>query len=1171
MKRKMKRFSAIILSFVMVLSLLVIAPVNASAKEFAGEIIPTVRYKVHRQTYGWEKDWKADGQSSGTVGEGKRLESIKIELDTYGYDLGIKYRTHIQSFGWEKEWRTNGQLSGTEGKAKRLEAIQIELTGADAEMFNVYYRVHAQSYGWMGWAKNGEYAGTASQGKRLEAIEIVIVPAWYSLSDMGYQGSLGCAFVDVAKTSSTPGTGMVSYMTHVQSYGDQKWVADGSVAGTFGEAKRLEQISIKVDNSKLGGYTGGITYKTHVQSYGWMDWVSNGAKSGTSGQGKRLEGIKIKLTGTLATHYDVYYRVHAQSYGWLGWAKNGEASGTEGYAKRLEAIQVVVVPKGTEAPNNLPAAAGASPFVSKTGGCSDKVVADDTLYIYSWNDEFEQRMNYFYEKYPQYADKVACINLDLSGTGEEYPNKIKQLYKQGGDTVPSLVVADADVLHNFVEEHDFYVPMSDLGITAGDYANAYAYTVDYATIDNKLMALTWQATPGVVAYRTDIAQKVLGTSDPAKVQAAIADWDKFYETAEKMSAAGYSMVSGPDEIKFAYMAQRTSPWVIDGALNIDPVVYEMIRYSSALDISEFTNGADMWSSDWVEGMSGNVFCYFGCTWFIPWSLNIEDTPAYGKYRVVEGPAPFFWGGSYVLATDACKDKELAKTILKTLCCDEKVMYDIFADNLDYPNNTKAVQNLIKDGKGGLAKLGGQDPLSVYDAVAKKIKVDYAAPYDNYYCGYVDMANMNYIDDETLSWHDAIISIRDQVDASFPDVDAYPDAINVYSWNDEVGTKLDDMYYFHPEYIGLVNFVNLDKAGTSEDYMKAVDAAYKKGGDATPGIVAADADVLHKFIDEYNYYAPMSEVGITADKEYANAYDYTVDYATVDGELMALTWQATPGVVAYRTDIAKAVLGSSDPATVQAAIADWDKFMDTADKMKDAGYAMVAGPDEIRFAVLNSNVSPWVKDGALSIDDNTYNLLLLSKQLAEAGYTKDAVKWSNEWSEGMTTDVFCYFGCTWFVPWTLAIEDTAVHGKYNVVPGPTNYFWSGSYLMATDAGLKSDVTEGVLEALCCNESMMEGYYWSYDFPNNKKSVENLISYGDDLGMEKLGGQNPLPVYDQVAKNIQISGVAPDQTTYGYYVEAACQWYNEGTVNTINEAIGYIKEQVSESHPNITITD
>ena len=167
----------------------------------------------------------------------------------------------------------------------------------------------------------------------------------------GFDGTIGGGFVDMGKNPTTDGSGAVSYMTHVQSYGNQKWVSDGSISGTSGEGKRLEAISIKVNNAQLNNISGGIAYTTHVQTYGWSQgWKYNGAASGTRGEGKRLEAIRIQLTGQLAQYYDVYYRVHAQSYGWLAWAANGAPAGTAGYAKRLEGVQIVVVKKGSPAP-----------------------------------------------------------------------------------------------------------------------------------------------------------------------------------------------------------------------------------------------------------------------------------------------------------------------------------------------------------------------------------------------------------------------------------------------------------------------------------------------------------------------------------------------------------------------------------------------------------------------------------------------------------------------------------------------------------------------------------------------------------------------------------------------------------------------------------------------------
>lgn len=134
----------------------------------------------------------------------------------------------------------------------------------------------------------------------------------------------------------------VSYRTHVQSFGWQGVVTNGTMSGTSGKAKRLEGIEISVaGNSSLG-----IQYTTHCQSYGWLPWSANGEMNGTEGEAKRLEAIKIQLTGADKDKYNVYYRVHAQSFGWLAWASNGAPAGTAGLAKRLEAIQVVIVKKG---------------------------------------------------------------------------------------------------------------------------------------------------------------------------------------------------------------------------------------------------------------------------------------------------------------------------------------------------------------------------------------------------------------------------------------------------------------------------------------------------------------------------------------------------------------------------------------------------------------------------------------------------------------------------------------------------------------------------------------------------------------------------------------------------------------------------------------------------------
>ena len=309
----------------------------------------SVSFQTHIQNIGWD-NWVSDGAVSGTTGQSKRLEGIKINVA--GDDgLGVVYSTHVQDIGWTCN-SFDGEMSGTTGKSKRLEAIMIELTGENANKYDIYYRVHAQNVGWLSWAKNGEPSGTAGYAYRLEAIQIAITQAGEKMPDDfgGVRSVSNKAYV--SKNANIPSINKmpeIVYQTHVQNIGWQGLVSDGETSGTSGKALRLEAIRAELKNQP---YSGGISYITHIQDVGWQGsvndvskWKSQGQISGTTGYSRRLEAICIKLTGEMAQHYDVYYRVHVQNVGWQDWVCNGEIAGTQGRSLRLEAIEIKLVNK----------------------------------------------------------------------------------------------------------------------------------------------------------------------------------------------------------------------------------------------------------------------------------------------------------------------------------------------------------------------------------------------------------------------------------------------------------------------------------------------------------------------------------------------------------------------------------------------------------------------------------------------------------------------------------------------------------------------------------------------------------------------------------------------------------------------------------------------------------
>ena len=134
----------------------------------------------------------------------------------------------------------------------------------------------------------------------------------------------------------------ISYQAHVQYNGWMPNVKDGAVAGTTGQAKRLEGLKITLQDDKGNSM---IKYRAHVEDTGWQGWKTSGQAAGTEQQSKRMEGIQIQLTGTYAEKYDIYYCVHVANFGWLGWAKNGETAGSEGLALQMEAIKIKLVKK----------------------------------------------------------------------------------------------------------------------------------------------------------------------------------------------------------------------------------------------------------------------------------------------------------------------------------------------------------------------------------------------------------------------------------------------------------------------------------------------------------------------------------------------------------------------------------------------------------------------------------------------------------------------------------------------------------------------------------------------------------------------------------------------------------------------------------------------------------
>ena len=169
----------------------------------------------------------------------------------------------------------------------------------------------------------------------------------------------------------------------------------------------------------------------------------------------------------------------------------------------------------TTAADAAPADTTAAP-VADAGPDQGKV-----LNIYCWNTEFQERYNAYAADVGE-AHGVTVNWVINTNEGGVYQNKLDEALLAQADAAADdkvdIFLIEADYALKYTNS-PYCMNVADLGITADDLANQYAYTQQIVTVDGALKGVTWQATPGLFAYRRSIAKEVLGTDDPAEVQA----------------------------------------------------------------------------------------------------------------------------------------------------------------------------------------------------------------------------------------------------------------------------------------------------------------------------------------------------------------------------------------------------------------------------------------------------------------------------------------------------------------------------------------------------------------------------------------------------------------------------------------------------------------------------
>ncbi len=353
--------------------------------------------------------------------------------------------------------------------------------------------------------------------------------------------------------------------------------------------------------------------------------------------------------------------------------------------------------------------------------------------IYAWNDEFKG----FFEKYYQVPDGITVEWVINPSDGGVYQDKLDEaLLNQANasaDEKIDMFLAEADYILKYTDS-DYTQDITKLGVT--DFSNTYEYTVQAAS-DSKgvVKGVSFQCCPAALIYRRSIAEAVLGTSDPAEVQAKLDSWEKFDAVAAEAAAKGYLMTASEAATFRVFSNNGTAPLVnAAGELELDSAITSWMTQSKEYADKGYTQTCDIWSDECTAQMfaDGKAMCYFGPAWYYNFSMGNAQDPekgCSGDWAICQGPQAHFWGGTWLLAASGSDNPDMVADVMNAFINNEEVCTNLIQNESQFTNNQSVNQKFATDPNFGNAFLGGQNDVALYVELAKNIKFENKTIYD----------------------------------------------------------------------------------------------------------------------------------------------------------------------------------------------------------------------------------------------------------------------------------------------------------------------------------------------------------------------------------------------------------------------------------------------------------
>jgi len=392
-------------------------------------------------------------------------------------------------------------------------------------------------------------------------------------------------------------------------------------------------------------------------------------------------------------------------------------------------------------------------------------------------------------------------------------------------------------------------------------------------------------------------------------------------------------------------------------------------------------------------------------------------------------------------------------------------------------------------------------------------------------------------------------------------------INIYSFNDELRNRITAVY---PEIESTSEdgtestlkdgsvirwIINPNQDGVYQDKLdEALNSQLSASADDKVDIFAAELDYVVKYTDaDIDAAMTLESLGINPATDLADQFEFTKTVACdQNGVQRASTWQACPGVLVYRRDIAKEVFGTDDPEEIGKKTKDWTVMKETAEELKASGYYTFSSYADTFRLYNNSMTDAWVAPGetTIKVDQKILDWVTDSKEWKEAGYFDPAVKgqWNSDWftAMGSSSKVFAFLFPAWGIDTQMVPNWDGEAGSWAVTNAPLSYNWGGTFVLAAEGTDNPQHVKDIILALTADADNLTKISKEYADFTNAKSVMEAAADDDSFASDFLGGQNPYTYFTPGADTIKMAPLSA---------------YDQGCVELIQNTFGdYLQDQI-----------